>query len=182
MLARYEKFLKIFDKRLNEYFELHKEYIHCKKGCSECCEIGEYPFSRLEMEYIMQGFIKLAPDIKNQVKNNIKDLIEQKKQSSNNRFLYCCPFLLNKECSVYKYRGIICRTFGLAYVDKNRVMLPECANSGKNYSSLYNPAKKEIFINTPIKENLHIDSVLKSKEVEQFELESGIIKPLIEWF
>ena len=55
MLARYEKFLEKFDKRLSRYFEEQCEFIKCKMGCSACCEVGEYPFSRLEAEYLMKS-------------------------------------------------------------------------------------------------------------------------------
>ena len=68
MLKRYEKFLDEFDKKLEEYFETHKEFISCKKGCSLCCEVGEYPFSQLEAEYLMRGFIELAPEIQKEIK------------------------------------------------------------------------------------------------------------------
>jgi len=182
MLSRYEKFLEEFDKRLAGYFELHKEYLHCKKGCSDCCEIGEYPMSRLEMEYLMKGYTTLSPEMQKQVKQNIDKISAQKAAAKIDRFMYQCPFLINKECVLYKYRGIVCRTFGLAYVDAGKVVLPECVNRGLNYSKLYNPDKKEIFINNPIKENLRTDKVLKNPETEQYKIECGIIKPLIEWF
>ena len=182
MLDRYEKFLEDFDKRLAGYFELHKNYLHCKKGCTDCCEIGEYPFSRLEMEYLMRGYTTLSPEIQKQVKQNISELLEQKRVNKEEHFLYCCPFLINKECVLYKYRGIVCRTFGLAYVDEGKVILPECVNKGLNYSTLYNPDKKEVFIDNPVKENLRTDKVLKNSETEQYNIECGMIKPLIEWF
>ena len=94
MLARYEKFLEKFDKRLSRYFEEQCEFIKCKMGCSACCEVGEYPFSRLEAEYLMSGYMKLPPDVKKQVKENIKRL-----KSENPKF-YQCPFLINHLCCV----------------------------------------------------------------------------------
>ena len=68
MLKRYELFLEKFDKRLEKYFEEQCEFIKCKEGCSACCEVGEYPFSRLEAEYLMSGFIKLPADIKDKIR------------------------------------------------------------------------------------------------------------------
>lgn len=182
MLKRYELFLKDLDNRLSEYYNAHKNYICCKRGCSECCEIGEYPFSRLEAEYIMSGFIKLPPDKQKIIKQNIQKLREEKLNNQKERFTYKCPFLLDKECALYQYRGIVCRTFGLAYISDNKVILPECVNSGKNYSSVYLPDKGEIIINNPIKENLHINKILKNPQAETHNLECGEIRPLIEWF
>lgn len=79
MLDRYEEFLKKFDKKIAEYFIKQEQYIKCKKSCSACCEIGEYPFSRLEAEYIMHGFVKLPPSIQAKIKQNIKNLVIRKK-------------------------------------------------------------------------------------------------------
>ena len=74
MLKRYEKFLEKLDKKLEKYFEEQCEFIKCKMGCSACCEVGEYPFSRLEAEYLMSGYMKLPADVQKQVKENIKQL------------------------------------------------------------------------------------------------------------
>ena len=182
MLIRYEKFLGILDAKLTEYFLSHKDYIFCKKGCTECCEIGEYPFSRLEAEYFMKGFITLSSELQKIVKQNIKKIVLERKGSSIERFTYRCPFLINRECVLYKYRGLVCRTFGLAYVSGGRVLLPECVNSNLNYSGLYDPKKGEIILKNPITEDLHIDKLLRSPLAEQFELECGEIRPLIDWF
>lgn len=182
MLGRYELFLKDLDLRLNTYFNVHKKYIYCKKGCTECCEIGEYPFSRLEAEYIMSGFIKLPPEKQKLIKQNIQKIKEEKLNNDQKRFTYKCPFLLNGECILYKYRGIICRTFGLAYISDNKVILPECVNSGKNYSTVYLSDKSEILLTNPVEEDLHIDKILRNREAENYNLECGEIRPLIEWF
>lgn len=182
MLDRYEEFLKDFDKKISEYFKNQKQYIRCKEACSGCCEIGEYPFSRLEAEYIMHGFVKLSPNIQKQIKQNIKDLIIQKNNNYSARFLYKCPFLLDKMCALYQYRGITCRVFGLAYLYDNKVHLPECANSGLNYSENYNPETKEVDIPNLIEDDLHIDSVLRSQSAQKYSLECGEIRPLINWF
>ena len=145
MLKRYENFLEEFDRVLNNYFCEYQQYICCKKGCSFCCEIGEYPFSRLEAEYLMKGFIELPPEIQTKIKLNIKKLLESQTYSN-----YECPFLINKECSVYKYRGLVCRTHGLAYLDNGIVKLPECVNKGLNYNTIYDSKNNELVMEKPI--------------------------------
>ena len=74
MLNKYKNFLKDFDNKLSIFFKSHKQYIRCSCGCSECCEKGDYPISNLELEYLMQGFIKLDNSIKKQVQENIKNI------------------------------------------------------------------------------------------------------------
>lgn len=182
MLKRYEKFLEEFDKKLNNYFTAQQKYIKCKKGCTNCCEIGEYPFSRLEAEYIMSGYIKLPPKTQQSIKMNISKILQEKANNTSERFTYRCPFLIDSLCTAYKYRGLTCRTFGLAYLEDNIVKLPECANLGLNYSEIFNTKTKELNLENPIKESLRIDSILRSQLAEKYELECGEIRPLIDWF
>ena len=158
----YKNFLDILDKRLHEYFELHKEHINCCLGCSSCCENGDYPVSQIELEYLMQGYTKLSDKDKITVQDNIKNIIKGG----------ACPFLIDKKCSVYSYRPIICRVHGLAYICHDEVVkVPFCANENKNYTKVYKGGEIEI---NPIKENLDTQNLLK-------DFNFGEIKNLIDW-
>ena len=98
----------------------------------------------------MQGFISLDNEIKKIVQKNIKNM-----QKGG-----VCPFLIEKSCSVYKYRPIICRTHGLAYLyENNTVKVPYCVNEGKNYSSVFDGKTVTV---SPISENLETKNILKS--------------------
>lgn len=150
----YAVFLKELDDRLQSYFEAFGDDICCKKGCSECCEQGDYPLSDVELEYLMQGFINLDAKTKIMVQENVKNMVKGG----------ACPFLINKQCSVYPYRPIICRVYGLAYFCKNeKVKIPYCVNSGKNFSKNY---KDNIFYGNPITTNLDTPSLLKDSYAE----------------
>lgn len=158
----YQHFLSDLDKKLEQYYELHKEFINCKKGCCSCCKKGDYPLSQIELEYLMQGYISLDSNLKQKVQNNIKNMIRGES----------CPFLINNACAVYMYRPIICRVHGLAYLCKeNLVKVPYCVNLGKNYNSVYE--NNEILIN-PIKENLDTVALIK-------DFQFGEIRNLAEW-
>ncbi len=158
----YQEFLKEFDKKLASYFEVQKDYICCRCWCSECCEQGDYPISQIELEYLMQGFAELSLDMKRLVQENFKHF-----QSGG-----ACPFLIDKKCSVYNYRPIICRVHGLAYLCRdNIVKVPYCVNTGKNFSSVYNDGQISI---EPIKENLDTAPVLKN-------MPYGEIRNLADW-
>ena len=178
MLKRYEKFLEYLDAKLDKYFEEQCEFIKCKPCCSACCEVGEYPFSRLELEYLMSGFVELPFEVKHNIKEEIKRLVKE------NPKMYKCPFLIDKMCSLYKYRGIVCRTHGLAWYDEdeNRIRLPYCVNKGLNYAKVFDRETGEVFLQNPIKERLRIDTILRSKKAEELKLECGEIRPLIQWF
>lgn len=159
----YPKFLKELDKKLNACFLEQKDFIHCKAGCSACCEKGDYPLSDIELEYLMQGFINLEPEKKIIVQENFKTMKKGGK----------CPFLIDKLCSIYPYRPIICRTHGLAYLMKDgRANVPYCANEGKNYSEVYKDGE---LLSEPIKENLSTQNILLNLA------DSRTVKNLYDW-
>ena len=162
LLDNYIKFLGNLDSRLKKYFEDYSEHVCCKKGCSACCECGDYPISELELKHLIQGYSNLDNTIKIKVQNNIKNI---KKGGM-------CPFLIDKTCSVYSYRPIICRVHGLAYFCKDKtVKVPYCVNEGKNYSKAFD--NNEILIN-PIEENLDTINLLKNQNF-------GEIRNLYDW-
>lgn len=184
MLTRYENFLKEFDALMSDIFKQQSRYVKCKKGCSLCCETGEYPFSQLEFTYLTKGFINLPPDKKRIVQQNIKNLIEEKKSfKGEGRFEHQCPFLIDRECSVYPYRGIVCRTFGIGYYDREKdyVKLPECVHYGLNYSEFYDKESKTLTLDDVINVNLRIDKLLSSKLAKSYNLEYGDIRPMLDW-
>ena len=158
----YEGFIKELDIRLKGYFESFGENIKCKKGCSECCEKGDYPLTDIELAYLMRGFMALEIGIKSKVQQNIKNMEKGG----------VCPFLINHECSIYPYRPIICRVHGLAYFYKDeKVKLPYCVVSGKNYSDVY---KDGVFTSEPITANLETHYLLEGSYAE--------IKNMYDWF
>ena len=183
MIERYENFLRDFDRILRLLFELQKEYINCTRGCFLCCDKGDYPFSWQEFSYLTQGFINLEQHKKIIVQQNIRRLLKEKEEYKGERFVHICPFLINGECSVYKYRGILCRTFGIAYYDdtKGYVRLPDCVNFGKNYSKFYDKETKILNIENVIKVNLRIDRIFSSELAHSYKLDCGEIRPMLDW-
>lgn len=183
MFENYKKFLKDFDELLSFIFESQKKYIKCEKGCTGCCSKGDYPFSHLEFAYLTEGFIKLPENTKILVQQNIRKLLLDKKEFKGERFEHECPFLINGECCVYDYRGIICRTFGVCYYDDKTgyVRLPDCVYNGLNYSDYFDKEKSILNIKDVPKVNLRIDRVLNSELAQKYNLESGEILPMLDW-
>ena len=178
MLKRYERFLKEFDKKLQKYFDKQSEDIVCCKGCSACCEVGDYPFSQLEMMYLMKGFKSLKKETQEIIKRNVQQI---KSSRFSTHFYYKCPFLIDKKCAVYKNRGIVCRTFGLAYIldkENNTVRIPECSKEGLNFAKKFDGVEVEI---DPIEENLELPSVINSKLAKKHKLDFGETRSLIDW-
>ncbi len=196
MLDRYEKYLDLIGSHLlQKYFENQKEYLHCKEGCSHCCESGEYPFTSLEFQYAMVGYKALSEKEKDIIQKKVKQIKINKEKSTKENFMHECPFLIDKKCSIYKYRGIICRTHGLLYfiTDKDgnsRNKMPHCVNLGLNYSNVYDEnigmisdelwAKSGIK-NEPVAYNLGLKALCSNSVTKELELDFGEAKALIEW-
>lgn len=196
MMEYYEKYLEIIDSYLSKFFEQQKPYIFCKEGCSICCETGTYPFSKLEFDYLMIGYEKLSDKIKVQIQENIENLKEEKSKSKEEKFLHICPFLLNNKCSVYKYRALICRSYGLMSFYNNkkgerRYHIPCCVHKGLNYSSVYDK-EAEIFTTEkwqqtgievePVSHNVNLTFLLNNELTQHLNLELSSQKVLMDWF
>ena len=192
-LRVYKQYLNTIQSVVNEYFENQKEYICCQKGCAHCCETGAYPFSRLEFDYLMIGFFKM--DLKEQ-QGVIKRIQELKKEyetvENKEKFMYRCPFLNDEKiCTVYDYRGLICRTFGLLKPNKDgKINMPFCQSLGLNYSKVYNREKKMLdenlvkdlgYKNTPKAYQIDLKTLMSKDLFKDVVLDFGEVKSLVDW-
>ena len=51
----YPLFLQKLDNKIESYYASQSDYVCCQKGCSSCCEKGDYPLSDIELEYEFMG-------------------------------------------------------------------------------------------------------------------------------
>ena len=70
----FECFINELDIRLDSYFNNQADFICCKKGCSACCEKGDYPISELELKYLMKGYLNLDNIVKKIVQRNFSKM------------------------------------------------------------------------------------------------------------
>lgn len=191
-MQNYIVYLMYLERKLSKYFEDQSPYIFCKKGCSKCCEKGDYPFSQIEMEYLLMGFDKLPSDTKQTIIEKIQKLKQEKLNNKENEYMYECPFLINHECSVYENRGIICRAFGLISARENaNSKIPFCAFEGLNYSNVLDEENKiiseEKFLALktdiePLAYNTSYKTLTGEKVEETFNFKFGEMRSLIDWF
>ncbi len=185
MFDNYKKFLDIFTQDIEAMFEHQKDYIFCKEGCSHCCEYGEYPFCEIEFLYLIEGYEKLPQDIQQKIRDNFASI----KKDENG--YYVCPFLIDKKCSVYSNRALVCRTFGLLNKEADgTVNGPFCGKLGLNYSNVYDKDTKQLLMDVieenhykhlPRVFNLNIDNIRKLDLVKDLGIEFGVQKTLYEW-
>ncbi|MBQ8458583.1 YkgJ family cysteine cluster protein [bacterium] len=192
MLQNYEKYLTMLNEKLERFFAKQEPYIFCKKGCSKCCKNAQYPFSKIEFDYIMEGFGKADKYTQDKILKNIKEIKYAQFKTKEKPFTYKCPFLIENECKVYEYRGIICRTFGLINIDKEGgTDIPFCALEGLNYSNVYDKEKHMIssemykklnILQEPLAYNVQYEFLTDEDFGKGFGFQFGEIKPLIDWF
>lgn len=185
-IENYEKFLNVLMMDLETIFTDQREYICCKEGCAFCCKKGEYPFSKLEFDYLMLGYSELSIKRQNEIKAKI-DFIKKIGDKE-----YSCPFLFDDVCSVYKYRGLTCRTFGLLTERADKTLtIPFCTNLGLNYSNVYDKNSRQILTELYKENNYYIPptafklnyrNIMSLPLAKELNLEFGEVKRLIDWF
>lgn len=191
MFDNYIKYLNMLNGKLEKFFQKQKPYIFCKKGCAKCCKNAQFPYTQIEFEYLILGYQQLSDDTKNQICSNVIQVLSEKLASGENKFIYKCPFLIENVCSLYDYRGIMCRTFGLLNaVGVNGSDVPFCALEGLNYSNVYDTERKmistEMFKKLNIKEepvafNIQYDFLTHQEFGDGYGFRFGETKPLINW-
>lgn len=152
MLDKYRQFLEKLDIELSNYFGEQCNYVFCKEGCYDCCQMGQYPMSQIEFEYLKVAYKALPLEktkiVDSRVKKLKKEYEKHKNKSCSKNFEHACPFLVGRSCCIYQNRPIICRTFGLIksakMLDGTEVaILPDCLHKGLNYSNVFNFLKND---------------------------------------
>ena len=189
----YKQYLNTIQPYLDKYFENQKEYLCCKKGCSHCCKRGSYPYSKLEFEYLKIGLLKMDLDKQKVVIRKIQKLkAEYQNIENKENYMYECPFLDNDGvCTVYDYRGLICRIFGLLKIcNDGEIVIPFCQSLGLNYSKVYNKEANKIdkelvknfgYKNVPKAYDLSFKTLMSEDLFDNIKIDFGDIKSLIDW-
>ena len=197
-LGNYLLFLNVIQKKIDKFFDDQKEYIFCKEGCSKCCQGAQFPYTEIEFRLLIQGMFALEQNLQFQIMDKIESIIQAKKEhmekTPNEKFRYDCPFLVNNSCSVYMFRGLICRCFGLMAFDpenKKKSQIPFCAYEGLNYSNVIDPEthmiSEEKYKDCGLKMepkafNAGYLSLIDDEFAKGFDFEFGDVKPMIDWF
>ncbi len=192
MFENYEKYLEFLNEKLQKFFESQKPFIFCHKGCAKCCKKAQFPYSLLEIRYLLSGFLKLDKETQDKIEENLQSIVKKKKKFRGKVFKYECPFLIDDVCSVYEYRGVICRTFGLmTNTIEQKLRAPFCYEKGLNYSNVMNIRTRKIsprkYKKLGVKEeplcfNVSYKFLTDRSFEEDFNIRFGEVKPLINWF
>jgi Fe-S-cluster containining protein len=196
-IKNYLIYLDFIQKKLDKFFESQKPFIFCKKGCGRCCKNQQFPYTQIEMQYLLSGIFSLTPEIRNKVENNLNLVIKNKKEFDKKKykrkkFQYNCPFLIDNVCCVYEYRGLICRSFGLMIKpEEGKVSIPFCVYEGLNYSNIMNISKMQFskrkyerlkVQETPSVYHVGYQQLVDEDLAKGFGFRFGKIKSMLDWF
>lgn len=191
-MENYINYLNFIDEKLTKFFDSQKPFIVCKKGCGKCCKNAIFPYSLMEMNYLLAGMMLLDEEIQDIIAENVSKILKEKETFQGEKFRYTCPFLINDECAVYDYRGVICRSFGLMTQDKeHKIKVPFCCFDGLNYSNVVdfdtNKVSPEKYEKLGCKEeptgfNVSYEFLTNPEFEKEFNFKFGDKKPLIDWF
>ena len=191
-LEKYSEYLAFLQAKLDKFFEAQSPYVACKKGCALCCKNAHFPYSEVEFNYLVRGSFSLSKNIQTKIDENIQKILKEKEVFTGDNFLYDCPFLIDNSCSLYEYRGIVCRAFGIIEARENEnSKIPFCHKNGLNYSNVVDEEKmvisQEKYLaldepKPPLAYNISYNFLSGKKVEEEFCFEFGEKKPLIEWF
>lgn len=100
--------LKALRENASAYFEKlfasHRANMACGVGCSKCCEVGGLSVHESEATLILDWFLNLSSGDRNE--------LQRKWTEKPSNSVPTCPFLVEKCCSIYDSRPVICRTQG----------------------------------------------------------------------
>ena len=80
MLENYLTYLVFLNTKLTKFFASQKQFIFCQKGCARCCKNAEFPYSQIELKYLLYGYLKLDKETRNKIEENIKQIVDEKSQ------------------------------------------------------------------------------------------------------
>lgn len=106
VISRYDSLCSYCDSLWNKAALSSPEHIHCKIGCSGCCE--------LETVCVIEA-IKIAMHLRSAY-------LEYSSAGVRNY----CIFLENNKCNIYECRPVICRTHGLLLKSDEHSFIRSC--------------------------------------------------------
>lgn len=191
-LQNYLKYLMYIQSKLDKFFAAQTPYIFCEKGCSKCCKNARFPYSDVEMKYLILGTQTLELKVQKQIEQKIDEIIKEKERLNGKKIYHDCPFLIDGSCAVYNYRGVVCRAFGLmTNKDDKTLGVPMCCFEGLNYSNVVNLKTKKISVYKfkklktdiePLSYNASYNFLTDNDFERIFDFSFGEKKFMLDWF
>lgn len=129
-MSSYLDLLRRADQHFREVLADQPQNLQCRRGCTLCC-YGSFEISAADVPMIAEGLAHLEPAqrlrileraetmIREARHPNLREATEREKKEFFNRSASIpCPALDDSgACSIYEYRPLVCRTFGVPLRD-----------------------------------------------------------------
>ncbi|MCC6393025.1 MAG: YkgJ family cysteine cluster protein [Bryobacterales bacterium] len=124
-IGQYLKICRDFELEFDRNRRLHGARIRCRRGCSDCCH-QLFQITEVEAAWISYGSLRLSPELRARLVSKAELYLEARRclvslggepeawgslPSPGARL--ACPALEDGACSIYEYRPLICRKFGI---------------------------------------------------------------------
>lgn len=106
---RYREIVAEVDAEFDRNRELHREKIHCRSGCTDCCH-HIFSITEIEATEISKGIRNLEPRMRETIEVRAHEYIEARLQGGTR---LPCPALNQGVCSIYEFRPLMCHKFGM---------------------------------------------------------------------
>lgn len=121
----YQKFVEAVGREFRRNRRLHGGKIHCKRGCTDCCD-QVFSITEVEAAEISRGVKALDPRLRGRLVENARKYLPPRAEIfKRHGFIRAwgdlpkpetrltCPALIDGACAVYEQRPIHCRKVGM---------------------------------------------------------------------
>ncbi|MBV6432165.1 MAG: hypothetical protein IANPNBLG_02301 [Bryobacteraceae bacterium] len=124
-IGEYLTICRDFEHEFDRNRRLYGARIQCRRGCSDCCH-QLFQITEIEAAWISHGIRLLAPELRARLTEKARTYIEDRRLLVSRGgepeawgslpapgARLACPALEDGACSIYEYRPLICRKFGI---------------------------------------------------------------------
>jgi Fe-S-cluster containining protein len=114
---RYQQIVAAIDAEFARNCELHRDKIHCRPGCTDCCH-HSFQITAIEAAEIARAIEQLDPQSRESIEARAREYVESRNSAPGTRLP--CPALDQGVCSIYAFRPLICHKFGMPIYNPDR--------------------------------------------------------------
>jgi len=132
MIDRYLAVCALVEREFERNRARYGDRIHCRAGCSDCCH-QLFQITEIEAAYISLGVSRMQPPARDRLRSRAAAYLDERRAlvsrvgepeawgslpAPGTRL--ACPALVDGVCSIYEFRPLICRKFGMPLFNPDR--------------------------------------------------------------
>jgi Fe-S-cluster containining protein len=132
MTHRYREICRAVEAEFDRNRRLHGARIQCRAGCAQCCE-QLFQITEIEAGLISIGVARMEAAVRERLRQRAEEYLSSRaalRTASGEREQWgklppegtrlACPALEEGVCTIYEYRPLICRKFGMPIFNPDR--------------------------------------------------------------